>query len=157
MHILARRAAGWLWLLAWGLVLVLFVSPWSDLGGLVSERLRWWVRFGLGSGLLVGCTVGALARGEALARVGLTHARLLRYLLWPQAAVVAALLVVLQSGGRRDVAGAVVVVLLGYACGLDVGFGAWPLMCGRHYSFLRAIDAAQEPVRPEEESSLQGW
>ncbi len=60
-----RRLIGLTWLLAWSGLLYLSVRPWHDLGGLVSERSRWLVRFALYAGLAAGFTAGEIVRGPA--------------------------------------------------------------------------------------------
>ena len=147
-----QRTAGWLWSSAWSLTLYAIVAPWSDLGGLVSERLRWAEWFVLGVALLVGQCVGTYGRVAARAGTGRSHAGLLRWLLFPQAAGVAVALFVLRALGRDDVIGVVVTGFLAYWTGLDLAFGAWPLMTGRSYRFTRGIDqppAAEDPLESD--------
>lgn len=141
---LLRRVAGWAWILGWGVVLWLVASPWRDLGGLVDERLRWLERFVLGAGLVIGWRIGALARRAARPGTGHCHATLLRRLLWPLAALTAAGLVLLRFTGRPDPIGVVLTAFLSYWAGLDLAFGAWPLVGGAPYSFSGSIDQPEE-------------
>ena len=74
--------------------------------------------------------------------------------MFPQAAGVAVALFVLRALGRDDVIGVVVTGFLAYWAGLDLAFGAWPLMTGRSYRFTSGIDP------PAEEDPLEsdaGW
>ena len=143
-----RRAAGWLWLIAWLLLLCCLHSPWRQLGGLVGERLRWLERFVLPVALIVGCMAGKLGRDAARPGSGRCHAGLLRLLLLPPAALTAAALVVMRLLGLHDQIGVAFIAFMAYWAGLDIAFGAYPLMEGRHYAF-------RGPIRQSGERSSQ--
>jgi len=140
-----RRMAGWMWLTGWALVLYLFVTPWSELGGLVSERLRWLEWFVLGTAFMVGCTVGGTGRDAARPGTGRTHATLLRRLLYPPAAGTAVALLVLKILEEPDVSGVVVTGFLAYWAGFDIAFAAFPLMHGEPYRYDASIDPEPDP------------
>ena len=53
----------------------------------------------------------------------------------------------LALSGRDDAAVVVIAAILAYAAGLDVGFGALPLMHGRSFRWSRPLDP--EPARVE--------
>jgi len=106
----------------------------------VDERLRWLEDVALFSALSLGLTVGGIGRDAAESGPGWTHLRFLRRALYPLGVTAAVSLVVLQVLGLRDVAGIVVTALLGYSAGLDLSFGAFPLMAGRCYRFERPLD-----------------
>lgn len=135
-----RRAAGALWLLAWAVVLIAVAAPWRHLGGLVDERLRWLEAFVLLSGVTLGFTLGRCGREVILDGGGKTHARLLRFLLYPPALLATLGLLVLTALGERGPVGVVVTALLSYWAGLDLAFGAVPLMEGKSYRFTRPLD-----------------
>jgi len=139
-----RKLAGTLWLLVWILVLYAVAAPWRSLGGLVDERLRWLEYAVLSAGLSIGFTIGRFGRDAVEAGPGRTHARFLRFLLYPPAAFTAAGLVVLTALGERGAIGVAVTAFLSYWAGLDLAFGALPLMEGRSYRFDQALDP--EPV-----------
>src|SRR5215467_1109889 len=147
-----RRLAGALWLAAWCAVLYAFAAPWRRLGGLESERLRyleWWVLF---AGVAAGYTAGRLARDWVSGAAGRSHARALRVALYPPAAIAAAGLVGLAVAGQRGPIGVAATAFLAYWAGMDVAFGAVPLMEGRPYSFagdLPAETAAEDAEGPE--------
>jgi hypothetical protein len=141
---LRRRAAGTLWLAAWCGVLWAVAAPWRNLGGLESERLRWLEWCVLTVGLALGFTMGRLARDWAVAGAGRTHARALRVALYPPAIVAAAALVVLSVTGERGPVGVVATAFLSYWAGLDVAFGAVPLMEGKPYAFARPLDPEED-------------
>lgn len=140
-----RRVLGWVWLAAWIVVLYLVAAPWRELGGLEDERLRWLEWFVLVTGLPVGFTMGRFARDAAVREARRTHARLLRFLLYPPAALTAVSLIALSVGGERGPIGIVVTAFLAYWAGLDLAFGAVPLMEGKSYRFDRALDPEPEP------------
>ena len=145
-----RRVAGTLWLVAWCAVLYAFAAPWRQLGGIESERLRyaeWWV---LSAGVAIGFTMGRFARDWVKAGVGRTHARSLRIALYPPAAVAAGTLVYLASTGERGVIGVVATAFLAYWAGLDVAFGAVPLMEGKSYAFARALDPEDDEAEMDD-------
>lgn len=139
-----RRLAGWVWMSAWIVVLYLVASPWRDLGGLESERLRWLEWFVLVVGMTLGFTLGRIARDAALGSPARTHARLLRFVLYPPAAITAAALIGLAWAEQRGAVGVVVTAFLAYWAGLDLAFGAVPLMEGKSYAFERPLEPEPE-------------
>ena len=146
---LRRRAAGFLWLAAWCGVLWCVASPWRRLGGLESERLRWLEWWSLSAGVALGLAMGRVARDRAETVAGRTHAQALRLALYPPAIVAAAALVALSTAGERGPVGVVATAFLAYWAGLDVAFGAVPLMEGRSYAFARPLDPDDETVPRE--------
>ncbi|MHC4991398.1 MAG: hypothetical protein ACYTGC_10490 [Planctomycetota bacterium] len=140
-----RRLTGWLWIAIWAGVLYLVAEPWTHLGGLVPERLRWLEWFVLAIGLLLGMTIGGFGRDAARPGSGRSHARLLRVLWLPQACLAALALVVLAWWGESDPIGIVLTAFLAYWAGLDLGFAALPLVQGRPYSF-------RSPIEPDPET-----
>jgi hypothetical protein len=132
------------WILAWGAVLWIVASPWRHLGGLVDERLRWLERFVLGAGIVIGWQVGTAGRRAARPGTGRTHAGLLRWLLWPPAALTAGGLLLLRFAGNPDAIGVVLTAFLSYWAGLDLAFGAWPLVRGEPYCLTGSIDPPSE-------------
>jgi hypothetical protein len=142
-----RKLAGALWLLVWILVLYVVAAPWRSLGGLVDERLRWLEYVVLLSGLSIGFTIGRFGRDAALSNPGRTHARFLRFLLYPPAAITAVGLVVLTIMDERGAVGVGVTAFLAYWAGLDLAFGAIPLMEGKSYRFERPLDRDPIPQR----------
>jgi hypothetical protein len=135
-----QRLAGGAWLAIWCVVLYGVASPWRRLGGVVDERLRWLEWFVLMSGLAIGFTIGRAGRDAAQAGWGGTHARFLRFLLYPIAALTAISLVVLTLIDQRGPIGVVSSGFLAYWAGLDLAFGAVPLMEGKSYRFERPLD-----------------
>ncbi len=146
-----RRIIGWCWLVVWLCMLWSVHAPWRDLGGLVSEQLRWLERFGLGAGLILGCFVGSLGRDAVSGGRGHTHRRLLRRLWLPPAAAAMVAMLWLDRRGLPYHAAVVCNVWLAYWGGLDIGFGAWPLASGRAYAFSGPIQrqAPNVEVPPE--------
>jgi hypothetical protein len=137
-----RRLAGWIWFMAWMVLLWAIASPWRHLGGLVSERLRWLESVTLPFALIVGGLTGRLARDAARIGRGRCHAGLLRQLLLPPAALTAVTLLPMRLIGCHDQIGVVFTAFMSYWAGFDIVFGAYPLMEGRHWSF-------RGPIRPE--------
>jgi hypothetical protein len=144
-----RRVAGLLWLAAWCGVLWAVAAPWRRLGGLESERLRWLEWWSLSAGVALGFTMGRIARDRAESEAGRTHARALRVALYPPAIVAVAALVALSASGERGPVGVVATAFLSYWAGLDVAFGAVPLMEGKSYAFARPLDPDDEAVPRE--------
>ncbi len=144
--IVRRRAAGWAWLGGWILVLYLVAAPWRELGGIVDERVRWLEAVALPMSVLIGFTVGRWGRERALEGGG-THLALLRRVRYPAAGLTAAGLIALAAIGERGPAGVLFTALLAYWAGLDLAFGAVPLMEGRSYRFARPLD----PEPPDSE------
>ncbi len=134
-----RRIAGTLWLAAWVAILALLLDLWSDLGGLVDERVRWWARLGIGAGPVLGYTAGVRARGLACWGSGRSHASLLRLYWLPVALAAAAAMLFMTVAERHDETRATFGFLCGYWAGFDAAIAAWPLACGRPYRFAREI------------------
>lgn len=139
MHRTFTRAAGWLWIAAWFALLWLFVAPWADMGGIVSERWRWANRVVLGVGLVVGGEVGSLGRRAARPATGLSHARLLRRTHLLPAGGAAAGLLILRLLGMDEAIGVLTTALLAFCAGVDFALAAWPLVLGEPYSFRGSI------------------
>lgn len=135
-----RRLAGWAWLAAWCGVLWAVAAPWRDLGGLESERLRWLEWWALCAGIALGFTMGRGVRDWVQSGVGRTYARALRFALYPPGLVAAIALATLSFVGERGPVGVVATAFLSYWAGLDVAFGAIPLMEGESYAFARPLD-----------------
>lgn len=150
-----RRVAGMLWLAAWIVVLYAVAAPWRSLGGVVSERLRWMEWFVLLAGLSTGVTLGRLGRDMALGVEWRTHLRFLRFLLYPVAVLTAASLVLLALVGERGPAGVVFTAFLSYWAGMDLAYGAVPMIDGRPYSLTRGLPAEEEGRG--EEQPRGGW
>jgi hypothetical protein len=140
LRVVGRRVAGGAWLAAWCGVLFAVVTPWRNLGGLESERLRWLEWWVLCTGIALGFTLGRGARDWARSGVGRTHARALRVALYPPGLVAAVALVALSSVGERGPVGVVATAFLSYWAGFEVAFGAVPLMEGESYAFTRPLD-----------------
>jgi hypothetical protein len=151
---LARRAAGFLWLVAWMVLLYAVAAPWRELGGLVDERLRWLEWFVLVTGLSAGFVAGRFGRDMAGPGSGRAHVYVLRFLLYPFALLTVLALLTLTWLGQRDPVGVVVTAFLAYWAGLDLAFGALPLMEGGAYAFLRPLDP--DP-RTSEGSGDETW
>jgi hypothetical protein len=94
--------------------------PWADLGGLVSERLRWLHRFTLLSSLWIG---GCAARYVWLEPPRTTSdvTRGLRWLLYPPAVAAAAATLTSRLTGEPDRIGVVLTGLVGFASAAWVG------------------------------------
>lgn len=135
-----RRVAGTLWLLAWCAVLYAVAAPWRQLGGLESERLRWMEWWALFGGVTLGFGIGREVRTWALSGLGRTYARALRVVFYPPVAMTAIALVALSFHGERGPVGVVATAFLSYWAGLDVAFGAVPLMEGRSWRLTRELD-----------------
>jgi hypothetical protein len=99
--------------------------------------MEWWA---LCAGAALGFTMGRGTRSWVKSGVGRTHARALRVALYPPAFVAALALVALSVVGERGTTGVVATAFLSYWAGLDVAFGAVPLMEGESYAFLRPLD-----------------
>lgn len=150
-----RRAAGYAWLVLWTAVLWIFVDPWRRLGGIESEWLRWLEGWALATGLILGALIGRFARDAATGIVGRTHAALLRYVLYPPAAIAAIVLVALRVNEEPGPIGVVATAFLAYWAGLDLTFGALPLMEGKDYAFERPLEP--DPVPEGERPAATGW
>ncbi len=135
-----RKAAGYLWLALWAVVLYTVASPWTSLGGVVDERLRWLERVVLVTAPPIGFTIGQFARDAAVRDSRWTHLRLLRVLLYPLGLLTAGSLTLLLATGQRDPVGVITSAFLAYWAGLDAAFGAVPLLWGKSYRFDRPLD-----------------
>ncbi len=144
-----RRAAGYGWLAAWTLVLYAVAAPWRRLGGLESELLRWLEWVALSGGVLAGLAIGRFARAAAEASGRPTHANLVRAVLYPPALLTAAALVAWSFAGERGPVGVAFTAFLAYWAGLDVAFGALPLMEGKPWAWERPVptDDGARPAR----------
>jgi hypothetical protein len=120
----SRRLAVLLWLAAWGALLWLVHRPWTSLGGLVGERLRWLERFVLAAGVLVGSGLGEIVCGS---RVSLaSRLRRVRWLLYAAGVATAAGMVVLRRTGRDDPIGVLASAFVAFLAGAGsaaVGIG----------------------------------
>jgi len=147
---LARRALGTAWLVSWCAVLYLVASPWRELGGLESEFLRWLEWWALCAGVALGFTIGRAVRDWAQTGAGRTYARATRLIFHPPLLLTACALVVLAQRGERGPVGVVATAFLAYWAGLDVAFGAVPMMEGKDYAVLRGLapDAAADGDSP---------
>ena len=134
-----RRLIGWLWLGAWLSVLVAVHAPWSDLGGIVSERMRWYERATLGAAAIAGGLAGFTGRAWASCTGGPSYAVQLRWLWLPLAGATAMFVVAAEVQGAWPLTLVALVGFLSYWAALDVVFGAWPLACGEPYSISRPI------------------
>ena len=118
-----RRLLGLTWLVTWSSLLYLSVRPWHDLGGLVSERSRWWVRFALYAGLALGFAAGEIVRGPvARGRNAASFGRRLRWLLYPTALAGTACMLLLQATRRHDSIGILLTGLLSYTAGASTSY-----------------------------------
>jgi len=136
-----RQCVGWAWLLMWAAVLELVHRPWHELGGLLSERMRWLERFVLGAAFLAGCFIGSFVRDASQSVRGRPHLDSLRFVWIPPAALAA---VTMAASWHLDQWPWTLLVLTGFAAywaGLDAAIGAWPLARGRHYSLTERIEA----------------
>jgi len=136
---------GWIWVGGWLALLAAVHAPWSDLGGIASERLRWTERATLGGCAILGLLAGASGRDLACRPGGPSHAAQVRWLWAPAAALTAALVVGAEVAGAWAVSLVALIGFLAYWAGLDIAFGAWPLASGEPYAFFRPI-----PVEPHE-------
>ena len=134
-----RGAGGGLWLAAWALLLYEVDRPWRDLGGVLSERMRWLERFVLGTAFVAGCLAGTLARDATEDAPDSRPMRVFRRAWLGPACFVAVLLVWLESRGDWPWILLVLAGWLGYWSGLDVACGAWPLLRTE-----RALDEVRE-------------
>lgn len=141
---LRRKLAGYAWTAGWMAALYAVAAPWRKLGGLESETLRWLEWVVLFGGLSLGFTVGRFARDAAEADPRRTHAGLLRVLLYPPAVLTAGALVAWSFVSERGPIGVAFTAFLAYWAGLDLAFGALPLMEGKAYAFRRPIDDGRE-------------
>ena len=134
-----KRLLGVAWLLLWSGVLWFVAAPWRALGGLESELLRWLEWWALLAGLALGFTIGRTVRDWAQSGAGRSHARSLRLVFYPPAAVTVIALGAFGIAGSRGAIGVVATAFLSYWAGLDVAVGAVPLMDGKDYAFDRTL------------------
>jgi len=146
-----RRLLGWIWIGAWLALLAAVHSPWTDLGGIVSERLRWIERATLGGGGILGVLVGASGRALACRPGGPSHAAQVRWLWVPPGTATAAVVVGADVAGDWAVSLVALVGFLAYWAGLDVAFGAWPLTRCEPYTFLRPIPVEEDEPDPSDD------
>lgn len=149
-----RRLVGWVWLALWALAIDLVHRPWHELGGPLTERMRWLERFVLGAAFLVGCFVGSFVRDAAQKVRWRPHLDSLRFVWIPPAALVAVAMAVLHGLGHWPWTLLVLAAFTAYWAGLDASVGAWPLARGRHYNPIGPIEADRdsERARPELEA-----
>lgn len=124
-------------------MLYLVAAPWDDLGGLVSERLRWLESFVVAAAPLIGFTAGRFGRDGLRPESGRTYVWLVRWLLYPPALLAAASLVLLALSGHDELIGILLTALLGYWAGLDTALGALPLMEGE--------SPLEPPAKPDDD------
>ncbi len=118
--------------MAWLAALFAVASPWKELGGIVSERLRWFHRFSLFMGFAVGEMLGRWCRESSAGRSRSYREWSNRVLWYGPSLFVAAMLVILKvQGGRLGETGVTLTGYLSYWAGLDAGRGFFPLMHGR--------------------------
>ena len=134
-----RKLLGYVWLTTWIAILYVVAAPWRRLGGLESELLRWLEWWALFGGTLLGFAIGRAARAVAEEDRSRTWASLLRVLLYPPGAVTAVSLLVLDLTGARGPVGVVFTAFLAYWAGLDLAFGALPLMEGKPFTLSRPL------------------
>jgi hypothetical protein len=156
--IVVRKLLGGVWLGAWIALLYAVAAPWRHLGGVEDERLRWLEAAVLLTGVSLGFTLGCLGRQAVLEMRGRGYARLLRWALVPPAALTALSIAGLTALGARGPAGVVVTALLAYWAGLDLAFGALPLMEGRSCRLDPPLDALERgPARRDGKAWLPPW
>jgi hypothetical protein len=143
---------GWLWIGAWLGLLVVIHTPWSDLGGIVSERMRWNERATLGTAAIMGALAGSTGRAWASRPGGPSHAVQARWLWLPPALIAIAIAAAAELRGDWALTLIALVGFLSYWAGLDVAFGGWPLARGEPYSFLRPIPV-EENVEENEDKA----
>ena len=124
------RVAGLLRTLGWTAALYVVAAPWRELGGLITERTRWFGWFVLYSGIVLGFALGDFMREARPPATLRENFRLVRRMLCIPAVLTAAWLVVLQSLDLRDAAGVVFTAFLAYWGGVDIALGAMPWMEG---------------------------
>ncbi len=122
------RLVGWVRLGGWAGALYLVDRPWRNLGGCVTERLRWLEKFALMSGLLFGITVGWMALDLLRPGTGRRRGTALRFLFYPATSVAAVTMATLAIVGFDDPIGVVLTAIVAYGAGVDVSFGAIPLI-----------------------------
>jgi hypothetical protein len=123
----------------WAAVLDFLHRPWHELGGLLTERMRWLERFVLGAAFLVGCFVGSFVRDAAGSARGRPHLDSLRFAWIPPATWAALTMAVCHHLGHWPWTLLVLAGFAAYWAGLDAAVGAWPLARGRDYSPTRLI------------------
>ncbi len=123
-----HRVVGWVRLGGWAGALYLVDRPWRDLGGCVSERLRWLEKFALMSGLLFGITVGWMALDLLRPGSGRRRGTMLRGLFYPAASMAAVTMATMAIVGVDDPICVVLTAIVAYGAGVDLSFGAIPLI-----------------------------
>jgi len=126
-----RRSAGIAWIAVWVMTLYVLAAPWRAVIGLVDELARWSAWLALYAGLIAGAVVGRVARLAAEEGGDWTWRRLARAALGPAAVVSVSALGMLAMFGPPDWIGVVVLALASWWAGLDLAFGAVPLLDGR--------------------------
>jgi len=110
----------------WAAILQAADRPWRELGGLLSERMRWLERIVLGGALVAGWVAGLPPPDDAPRQ---PRSMLLRRIPWlAPGAVVALALVVLEICGLWKWVLLLFAGWLAYWAGLDLAGGAWPLL-----------------------------
>lgn len=134
-----RRVLGVCWLVAWCTALYGAAAPWRALGGAADERARWTAWAASLAAAVAGFAVGSLARHIGVETGRVTHRGMLRALVLPGGATAAVACAALAVAGMED--GVRVVVQAGLAAwaGLDLAYGAVPLMDGEPYAFARPL------------------
>jgi hypothetical protein len=123
------------WTSLWIAGLVAVAGPWRDLGGIVSERLRWLHRFVLLAALWLGLGAARIAVGLQRER-GTAWPSLMRPVLYPPAFVAATTMLALVLAGRSDPVGVVLTALVAYFT------GAW---CGLVQPIRDGLEARGRP------------
>lgn len=154
-----RRCAGLLWLSVWVVILYAVAAPWRELGGLVEERLRWLEWFVLVVGCGFGLSLGHLFRTLAREKGSITHLGLLRWMIYPLAAISAVSLVFLSLAGARGEVGVVLTAFLAYWGGFDLAYAAVPLLDGKPYSLTSPLPAEKNdgPVQDQDADWAPPW
>jgi hypothetical protein len=103
--------------------------------------------------------VRALEKTATYIFLGFLALMLLRWALVPPAALTALSIAGLTALGARGPAGVVVTALLAYWAGLDLAFGALPLMEGRSCRLDPSLDASLDrgPARRDGKTWLPPW
>ena len=145
-----RSTGGALWLAFWALVLHGIDRPWRELGGLLSERMRWTERFVLGAALIAGCLAGSVVR-DATRDAGrsATARQLLRRAWLLPSASVAVVLVWLELRAAWPSILLVLAGWLGYWSGLDAACWAWPLLRPERVEDLEDLEDLEEAKKDD--------
>jgi len=154
---LRRRALGCVWFAAWSGVLWGVVYPWTRLGGVVSDRLRWFEWFALAVGLLAGHAAGSYGREVARPGLDRNHLWLLRVTILPTAGIAAAAMLVLRIEGNPDPIGVVLTALLAVWAGVDLGYAVLPLLDDREWSLRGPVPLEVEEDADEFDERFPGF